>query len=76
MNNILSEGIKCPHCGSRSFLVENTVSTCIGWTATFVDGKRVELDPNTYTSTCVCVKCSKYFHIIEKEGTETKVIPE
>lgn len=76
MNNYLSEDIKCPHCGSRSFIIASTVSTSIAWTAAFVDGKRVDLDPNTYTSSCHCLKCDKFFNLIEKEGTETKVVPE
>ena len=76
MHNILTEHIQCPYCGSESFLVENTTSTLMNWATITVNGEIVYQDPNTYTSACHCLKCGQLFHIIEKEGIKTKVIPE
>ena len=53
--------IKCPHCGESYYAEKYSVSTVLGWTPVYRNGKLINENPNITTTHCTCLNCHKDF---------------
>ena len=53
------EEICCPDCGAKDFEELYSMTTCVGWTPRYVNGKLVNKNPNHVTTAFKCCICGK-----------------
>ena len=60
------KGPRCPKCGSTHYRTSGVgITTCLGWTQVYKDGKLLIKNPNKTTMEAECCECGAKFHIVE-----------
>lgn len=64
-----NNSIRCPHCQMSYYKEIYTVSTAMGFSRVYHNGKMIEAsDPNIYTHYCTCLNCGENFTFSVKNG--------